>query len=256
MGWKCKSGCGRDIEPNTANTDKCAYDQQYTWEYHFINNNNVRVGFLFQCCNCAKKNRWSGFALHGCKHCKTRDQNVEEAHESRSEEDDTAFRDEFPRAEPVQFKMYVIQHEGQEGVSNGAWTTKRKSIVQVTCPNSKDSRPRRSIDPMTHLESMQAALRWHVMRCNQMALEIQDLNKKHKTSQRCDPSSTKRKEFLLLLKKKQSTYDEAHTNMLEARDLLQVAEKKWRRIDLSRRPTSAPARSICSTKDDCYSIRS
>jgi len=72
MGWKCKGGCKRTIETNTAYVHKCAYDQRYGWDYHYIDNNTLRAGFLGCCCQCALDKGWSGFDAHGCRHCKVR----------------------------------------------------------------------------------------------------------------------------------------------------------------------------------------
>ena len=60
------------IETNTAYANKCAYDQHYGWDYHYIDNNPLRKGFLGYCCLCANDQGWPCFDAHGCRHCKVR----------------------------------------------------------------------------------------------------------------------------------------------------------------------------------------
>jgi len=107
----CKS-CGRKIVSNTLFMHKCAYDQLYPWNYHATSSNMLREGFLSLCCNCAKQKGWKGFAAHGCKQCKMRDETTEKKSALPSSEYDaeTGLKQvPWPHPEPKAIKILDCQ---------------------------------------------------------------------------------------------------------------------------------------------------
>ena len=95
--WRCRAGCGKVIVSNTADSEQCAYDRSYGWDYHPVHNNKLRKGFLFQCCSCAKLHGWLHFDAHGCLHCTRREHGPRHCGDGK----------DYPHPEPV--KVRVLQ---------------------------------------------------------------------------------------------------------------------------------------------------